>query len=218
MKLVDEKILNKISAQEGFKDSDELVIETRIKKAEAHIDEYIDEKDLILEAEECLDKTREFCEKLTELFKQEFIELLKNYIKEKRTISKPILDYLKEKKFDLPKFTITHGTEAQNLLEKYGFRLHSYKNKVILVFQLPKPLANFWWKGGIESWGTKAVDIQGSAIEWGHFYREIMDVVWGAVGFYECEKGLNFDRINSGGEHDPKNYYYIWEMSQWKSR
>jgi len=88
---------------------------------------------------------------------------------------------------------------------------------LLLVFQLPKPLAQFWWKGGADSWGNLAEDINDTAIEWGHFYRELMPVVWETQGRHENESGLYFQRVNDIGEHDPKKYYYIWEISEWKN-
>ena len=100
-------------------------------------------------------------------------------------------------------------------MEDCGFRVEMDNKTLLVVFQLPKHLAQYWWKGGTESWGQESLDIEDSAIEWGHFYRELMPVIWEAVGRYENELGLDFERINSGGEHDPKKYYYIWKIIQW---
>jgi len=38
-----------------------------------------------------------------------------------------------------------------------------------------------------------------------------MPVVWRNRGYFEDEKGLFLKRINPPGQHDPQQYYYLWE-------
>ena len=128
-------------------------------------------------------------------------------------IFQKIIDYLLEKKFDLPNFTITHGVRAEETLKEIGLDGKIEEKNLLILFQLPKPLSFFWWKGGADSWGSLAEDIKGSSTEWGHFYRELMLVVWEMQGYYENEKGLCFNRLNEIGEHDPLKFYYVWEIS-----
>ncbi len=192
-------------------------IKNEIEKASSNIKELVENKELTEETEGCLNKAREFCSDLSEDFKQKFTDLLDEYRSNQRQLSQKIIDYLLEKKFDLPNFTIAHGRQASELLKDLGFNNEIQDNNLLLVLQLPKPLSQFWWKGGGDSWGSAAKDAEGT-VEWGHFYRELMPVVWGQHGYYEDERGLNFDRINDLGEHNPKKYYYIWEMSQWGGR
>lgn len=40
-----------------------------------------------------------------------------------------------------------------------------------------------------------------------------MPIVWETQGFYEQEEGMNFNRVNEVGQHDPAKYYYVWEVS-----
>ena len=102
-------------------------------------------------------------------------------------------------------------------MEEYGLDIETNGQNLLLVFQLPKPLSQFWWKGGADSWGDLSEDVQDTVIEWGHFYRELMPIVWEEQGRHENESGLDFQRVNGVGEHDPKKYYYIWEMSEWEN-
>ncbi|MFH1621050.1 MAG: hypothetical protein ABIB04_03120 [Patescibacteria group bacterium] len=176
--------------------------------------ELISEEEPASEIKRCLEKTRAFCTNLSEDYKKTFLSLLEQYRKERRQISQKIVDYLLEKEFILPTFVIADRESAKSLLEEYGFGGDIGERDLLLVFQLPKPLAHFWWKGGADSWGDAAVDVKDQAIEWGHFYRELMPVVWEMQGYYENETGLDFYRINDIGVHDPKKYYYIWEISE----
>lgn len=192
-------------------------VKTEIKNKKPDIKENLREHSLSPELKSCLDKTKIFCNELAEEFKQKFLSLLDQYGNERRQISPKIVEYLLEKKFDIPNFNIAYGSRAKELLEEYGFSDEINDQSLLLVFQLPKPLAQYWWKGGTESWGSMAEDVEGAAIEWGHFYRELMPIIWEAQGRHENESGLAFNRINNVGEHNPKKYYYIWKISKWSN-
>ncbi len=224
MKLTNPNQFEKIRRLEGLRNPEDIWdieifddIRGEIEKVSLNIRELVEEHKLDAETKRCLDKTRTFCNELSEKFRQTFLILLEEYRNERRKISQKIVDYLLEKKFDLPNFTIAHGNKAQKLLEEYGFDIKNNGKNLLLVFQLPKPLSQFWWKGGVDSWGDLSEDVQDTVIEWGHFYRELMPVVWEEQGYHENEHGLVFNRINGIGDHDPKKYYYIWEMSEWKN-
>lgn len=86
-----------------------------------------------------------------------------------------------------------------------------YKNSVYVVFNLPKPLAEYWWKGGLQ-WGAKGEDMGGMVFEWGNFYRECLPVVWEEQGYEQGEGDLFFERLNRNSQHDPSKYYYVWQV------
>ena len=48
---------------------------------------------------------------------------------------------------------------------------------LLIVFNLPKPLSHFWWKGGVEADDGLAVVVGPDITEWGLFYRQLMPVV-----------------------------------------
>jgi len=223
MEFVNPNQFEKMRRLEGFRSHEDIWddevfngIKSEIEKVPANIREFVDEYELDADTKRCLYKTRIFCTSLSENFRQTFLTLLEHYRSERREISQKIVDFLLEKNFDLPNFTIARGEKTQELLEEYGFNSKINSQNLLLVFQLPKPLAQFWWKGGADSWGSMAEDTQDQVIEWGHFYRELMAVVWEEQGRSENEAGLNFKRINSIGEHNPKKYYYIWKISEWE--
>jgi len=105
------------------------------------------------------------------------------------------------------------GDSAISKAIEYGLDKMEDNNGLMIVFNLPKPVGQFWWKGGKGLWGEQAIDVDGKVIEWGFFYRKIMETVWETLGYYESETSLNLRRLNAIGDHDPKNFYYVWEAS-----
>ncbi len=192
-------------------------IKREIKEAPSNTNELLEEGELGVESKKCLEKIRTFCHEVSQEYKEEFLSLLERYEKERHLISPKIMDYLLKKRFDLPQFIISHGERANELLSDFGFEAKIDDSNLLLVFQLPKPLAQFWWKGDIGSQGEMSEKIDNAAIEWGRFYRELMPIIWEAQGRHENENDLDFYRINKLGEHDPKKYYYVWEISDWEN-
>ena len=218
-----DKYLEKFARQEGVRNPADIYdqptfeeIRAEVKNVYPNVTELLDEKKLSAELKVCLNRTREFCSELSENFRLRFLSLLEKYRNERRPISQKIVDYLLEKNFNLPQFAIAHDAKATEMLLDFGLHPEIGDQKLLLSFQLPKPLAQFWRKGGANSWGYGSKDMEDRVIEWGHFYRELMGEVWHMQGYYENEKGLDFYRLNDVGEHDPKKFYYVWEMSKWE--
>jgi hypothetical protein len=218
---------------EGVADEQEFLeiydkMQKQVIDANILIEENIYNPEASQELEACLELSREFCEVLSKNFQAKFQEILVEYKKNQKLLSDKIIDFLKEKELDLPKFALHSSMVAEELLdndlglEDYNgcidYEIKNREGKIIIVFNLPKPLAQFWWKGGTESWGSAGADIEASGIEWGDFYRELMPTVWETQGLYANEKGLNFERINFVADHKPDKYYYIWQVSVEKSK
>lgn len=215
--------LERFAREDGIKNPEDIYdqptfeeIRQEIEKKRPNVRELLDERTLSPEQKACLDKTREFCNELSENFRSEFLSLLERYRSERRQISQEIVDYLLEKNFDLPQFTVSQGRQANELLADFSLDAEVKDRNLLLAFQFPKPLAHFWWKGGVDSWGDLGEDMEDRVIEWGHFYRELIREVWNLQGCYENEENLAFRRLNGIGEHDPGNFYYVWEMSRWE--
>ena len=156
-----------------------------------------------------------FCKDISKRVKDSFLALLESYLEQGR-FSRRMFNYLLEKGLIYPSFIIANGSQALDLLHHYGFKdVKVNPENIIVTFQLPKAVAHFWWKGGVNTWGEQAKDLGGMVIEWGDFYRKLMPYVWETIGYYENEEGLDLCRINACGEHDPHNYYYIWEVKRW---
>jgi hypothetical protein len=126
-----------------------------------------------------------------------------------------IIKYIKEKRLDYPTFKLRFGREADKMLETVGLepRFGQEPRKGVLLFQLPKPLAKFWRKGS-EDKDDKGMDMQGTVIEWGKIYRSVTPVIWRTLDEYYESEGLDLDRINAVGEHDPNRYYYVWLLDK----
>src|SRR3989339_726279 len=187
-------------------------IKKKLELQRPKIEELFDEEQLDEALLGTLNKTRLFCAELHDKFKKEILDLLATYELENKPIPKKILDFLSAKQLDIPSFKITYGPSAKQFLETHGFKNKADQRKIVLIFQLPKPLAKFWWKNNYK---TKK-----STIEWGELYKDIMPSVWEVINDYELNKGLNFDRINSFYQHDtePESYHYLWEMSEWSKK
>ena len=213
-----------IMREEGLKNPEDIwdtesfkAIREKIEKLPPQTIELMPEEELTAETRKRLEKVYTFCDELSEVFKQTYLSLIDKYKQEHRKMSQKIVDYLLENNLILPDFTIANQEQAKKLLKEYNLEGRINEKNILLVFQLPKPLAQFWWKGGSDSWGDLAEDMQDTVIEWGHFYRELMPVVWETQGRHENENGLTFSRLNAVGEHDPKKYYYVWEISEWEN-
>jgi hypothetical protein len=207
-------------AGEGMKNKEDIVDMTTFEdiikelgRARLHIEEHIEgdmsEKKLAL-----LEKIRNFSADASENFRSTFIGLL---LDKKGQISKRMADHINAKSLDLPSFTIAEGSRAQEILRDFGFEEEIDKKEFLVSFQLPKPLAHFWWKGGEEGEDSKVKNVGYDIIEWRKFYEKLMPVIWSSQAEYENEEGLDFNRINDFGEHDPKKYYYIWRVGKWPS-
>lgn len=170
---------------------------------------------------------------LIERFKNVAVRLLE--LKEEQISSNRIYQYLKERKLHQPSFKFLYGRKAKDWLIKRGLvnNLQSAPD-AILIFNLPKPLAHWWYKGAGKEWVTQGIPAQGAPNLWGEMYEEMMPKMWKlkniidgfeedifcfdpiiqkelrklSQGFKEFN-GLGL-RINEPGEHDPKNYYYVW--------
>jgi hypothetical protein len=166
---------------------------------------------------EFLNNVRILAEDLSSVSRKHFLTSLSQKRRE-RKISQKFLDFNIEKELDLPKITITNGKKAQEMLEELGFEDRISPENIILVFQLPKPIANFWWKGKSRLNTSWEKETNGIVLEWGKIYRGLIPTVWELINKYEEEGNLEFWRINEIGEHSADEYYYIWEIGNLKSK
>ena len=160
-----------------------------------------------------------FAEKFRQKFQATLRKQIETYREGGGIMSDRIKDYLLEKDMLLPRLDICSGEAALSFLQKTNL-LDTTKFEVgkdlMLVFQLPKPLAQFWWKGDT-SGSSKGVnvDLDGVGVEWGKFYHDIMPIVWEFIGEIECESNVYMVRVNDCGQHDPNLYYYVWKIVEW---
>ena len=179
----------------------------------ASIQTEIQKTELTPQEKERLDKCIDFAISVTASFKSDFLFLLEQYNKQHPVLTEQIYKYAREHDgFSLPEFKILDSKSAEKFMDSFGWQgSRPAEGEFLLVFQLPKFLANFWWKSGRTS-SEKRPANQHSQIDWGDFYYGLIPIVWGEIEEYEYEHNLRLRRINDIGQHDQKNYYYMWSV------
>lgn len=125
-----------------------------------------------------------------------------------------------------PKIRVLGWPEFESFLNRhdveplepfYPFSIPMSDESYFVIFDLPLPLAHWWWKGK-GNWGELGVDIGGTAIEWGRYYRKICYTVWDFAEEEGPWKGIDrnyfCDRYNAVGSHEPGEYYYIYKVGR----
>ncbi len=120
-----------------------------------------------------------------------------------------------ERGYDTPRFGVYDKDRGNKFLSEVGLVENIDDDKILITFNFPKPIAEWWWKGEGD-WGDQGVDIGGAAVEWGVLYREILPVIWEQKDKleYSDDAKIYLDRINGVGAHDPHKFYYIWEVGK----
>ncbi len=211
----DSNQLNQVVSDETPPKPTHLEIERQKKLAAIDVPVETD-PDVSASIKHLIDLTKQSAREISLSFQAHILELFKNYNSDKgsKAFTPEIANKMIKRGYDLPQFSIKQGESARAFLESTGNLSGTsslLKDSVLLIFNLPRPIARFWYKGGQDSWGEGAQKVDPNNIEWGHFYREIMDTVWEGVGVEEF-KGLAFQRINDLSDHKLQKYYYIWAV------
>jgi len=134
--------------------------------------------------------------------------LMTGYQQKNPNFTDKMIQKMMERGYDVPDFSIHGSQSAQEFLsQREELGIDSFSDNFLINFQLPKPLAKFWYKGGN---GSKSQPVKDGEIEWGHFYRMAMPMIYNGVDRAGMQ-GLYLNRLNQFGQHDPKKYYYLWE-------
>jgi hypothetical protein len=199
---IDPNALKSLRREEGLKNPDDLYDLSHRARLGAEA------KNRAEKRLELLKRCEEFVKKIEAKVSADFEKMLAEEREGKVSVSPQIIEFLRDNNLHKPQFSILRDrAEAEKILAELdiGTALES-ENSFVIVFNLPKPIAQFWWKGGTDLWGEQAVEVEGKVIEWGYFYRKIMETVWEAIGYCESETSLRLNRLNGIGEHDPKNF------------
>jgi hypothetical protein len=174
-----------------------------------NIKEYgINEAELTPKQLEYLQKVRAFAQSTSKVYRTAMRLLMKGYQQKNPNFTDKIIQKMMERGYDAPDFSIYGSRSAAEFLSKQeDLGIEGFNDNFLVNFQLPKPLARFWYKGGE---GTKSIPVKEGEIEWGHFYRIAMPVIYSGVDRAQMS-GLFLNRLNQFGQHDPKKYYYLWE-------
>jgi len=210
---ISENLIKKVGRQVGLRDRDaaeEFVIGDHLpeekdrEKRMAEIKIEVDAGEALSPEKQALvHNVTRVAQRISIDFQDQMHHLMDNYQKDRGSdaFTPEMAQKMKEKGHDLPRFTIKDGEAAQKFMEEVGEaeRWDLNENSVLLVFNLPRPIARFWHRGATDSWGEQSVEVGEGEVEWGYFYRESMPTIWEGVGYEECEGTLTFDRINGGG-------------------
>ena len=202
-----ENQVGKLRREEGFRNSNDIYDLTGLKEETRNPEKM-----------ELMQMAREFTADMQKLLKDRLGTLIVESQQHPSPIPPEIIAYMEKTGMNLAQFSMFEGDSAISKTIEYDLDKMEDENGLMIVFNLPKPIGQFWWKGGTGLWGEQAVDVDGKVIEWGFFYRKLMDTVWETIGYYESETPLNLRRLNAIGGHDPKNFYYVWEASLGKKQ
>ncbi len=168
----------------------------------------IDESLLTPEQLESLQKVRDFAMQTSVTYRKNMRFVMKAYQKHNPNFTDEIIQKMMDRGYDVPDFSIYGAESAQEFFNTNAeLGVTEYSQNFLVNFNLPKPLGRFWYKGGNDA---KSVPVPEGAVEWGHFYRTTMPAIWNSVDRVAAS-GLYLNRINEFGQHDPLNYYYLWE-------
>jgi hypothetical protein len=121
-----------------------------------------------------------------------------------------LLGFVQEKGLDTPSFTLRFGDESVKLLEELGLSDAIDSKSAshgVLVFQLPRPLAKFWNKGGKDD-DEEYKDL----VKRGKIYRSVSKLTNYLVEEYAKDDILHLGRVNPVAKHDSDKYYYVWSV------
>jgi len=168
----------------------------------------IDESLLTPEQLESLQKVRDFAMQTSVTYRKAMRFVMRAYQRHNPNFTDEIIEKMMDRGYDVPDFSIYGAESAQEFFNTNSeLGITEYSQNFLVNFNLPKPLGRFWYRGGN---GAKSVPVPEGAVEWGHFYRTTMPTIWNSVD-KAAMSGLHLNRINEFGQHDPLNYYYLWE-------
>ena len=179
-----------------------------------------DESSLSPEKQRLIEEVATFAQRTSVELQDEMHRLMSNY--EANTGSDAFTPEMerkmKERGYDLPRFTVIDGEAAQRFIEEISesewWKLQD--DAVLLIYNPPPLLSRFWHRSKAGPEDEQPVEINEGEVEWGYFYRGITPIVQEGVKLETAKGNLTFDRINRMGRHDPLTYYYAWEVNESK--
>ena len=86
-----------------------------------------------------------------------------------------------------------------------------------MEFRIPKQLRYFWWKDKRVNYENdadpKRKSIENAGVAWGDIYRSITPITWDKIMNQFGGGKIDFQRINPKKVHNPKGYYYLFDVS-----
>ena len=172
----------------------------------------INEQGLTDEQRELLGRMREFCQKTTVLYVKTMRFLMQEYQQYNPNFTDEMIEKMILRHHDTPSFTIYGKDAGKDFIENQSSELGIEQFETdgfLLNYNLPDIIGRFWYRGGN---GKLSQPVPEGAIEWGHFYRACMPVIWRSVDATILQKMI-FNRINEFGQHDYRKYYYLYDVN-----
>lgn len=221
---IPENQLRKLRWEEGFRNSEDIDdSSTQEEETQEKVEEVLlpisiqISRDASPETKSIADNARKFAIRMALKCRQKFWKELEKYRQEHTTISDKMVQFIKDKQLDVPRFWIYDEENARVFLHKHQFNDAIDEKNVLLVMDLPKPVAWFGWKGGPDFRSHNKMStgqtLEHRVAEWGSFYDHLMLTIWEELDSEVSQGGLYLSRVNPVGTHQPLNYYYIYEAS-----
>lgn len=169
--------------------------------------------------QELHDRVVQFAIRLADSFKTAFTEELGTYRARGGKVSEQIEQYLRDNKLVHPHIDILNRAQFESLLEAINYPPYppDKGDSLYVVYQLPKPLAHFFFKFDKEAHNPRRTEAQflrrPRMIEWGYLYFRVHNnAIYEMRERLAKELDLGMIRVNPIHKHDPNNYYYIWKI------
>lgn len=177
---------------------------------------YVRESELTRDKKELLGDIEKLCSEIIAEFEEQMEALMEIHMSGDNAFTPSIREKMRDRGYTVPKMAIYDYEQGVAMLEKLpGIDPSKLKEgDFLILFQLPKPISRFWYRGGLGQWGDGAKEIPEDNIEWGYFYRKSVKAMWEKRAEYEGPGKLAFARINEASQHDPRRYYYLWSVSR----
>lgn len=160
---------------------------------------------------EIISDTKDMVEDMGEYFREGMEEMTLEFLGTCTPAQRVVLQRAMDRGLMSPEFEIYDPKSGQEFIEDvYGWSNYEiYKDNLLVVFRLPKPVDFMWDKGTRYSGSTGA-----TSEFWGDSYDNLISRIWDIWNYSDRTYGIDLQRINEVGEHEKGKYYYIWEISR----
>lgn len=165
--------------------------------------------------EQCMTLTQEFCDEVSSDFLQLLLEEDEN--SNEMMLPESTIQHIVQNDIALPRFDIILGKDRRKILKKICLKQNISSDSILLIFRLPELLETSDTNDDEHEFKLGNNRKENGA-KWGHLYNSLKTTVWVKIHEYQKEKGLTFRRLNPKRQHEPMQYYYVWEVEKRNGR
>lgn len=171
----------------------------------------INRADLSEESLDLLERIVDFCRGITEKYVKVMRFLMKNYQKRNPRFTDKMTAQMIAKHHDTPVFAIYGKAAGNDFLKANVEELNGGKKEIhsfLLSINSPRLLARFGYNNGD---GVSAAALEKGAVDWEHFFRSAMPIIWASV---DCavDDDLLLNLVSPPECHNWRKYYYLYEV------